>query len=500
MESKPRAEAVPGLGGSSRRLLANVGWMLLSQGAGKVAGFAFVLIVARGLGTTEYGYFNFAISFAPLFLIFGAWGINIVVASDIAREPERLSEVFSSGFVLRFVLELLGLVACLATAPFFVHDVTAWLTVAIVAAALLLDDVSGYLGNVFRAFEQMRYQSLVTLANRIASTVLALAAVLAGGELIAVSAMYFLGSLGALVLALVTLRQKFPPIRLTDRRRELVGSLLRGGFLVGIASALSMALFRIDVVLLQGIRGAHDVALYGVAYRFIDSFLFFAWGVVNAALPLIARARGRAERARAFQLPVALLLAFYLPLLVWPIFCSRWLVVTLFSDRYAAAAPAVPWLAASAAFYAAAYLARVSAIAAGRRAALVWIAAVGVAVNVGVNAVVIPRHGFVGAAVVTFVSEVLDAALLLALTTRADLTLYVSRVAAVPVAAAGCMAVFLLATGLRDASAFVGGGLVYLVALAAAARLIAPDESRKAVGLLRRRGSPGPPLPESPPA
>jgi O-antigen/teichoic acid export membrane protein len=472
--------------------------MLLSQGAGKLAGFAFVLIVARGLGTNDYGYFNFAISFAPLFLIFGAWGINIVVASDIAREPERVSEVFSSGFVLRFGLELLGLLACLASAPFFVHHFTPWLTVAIVAAALLLDDVSGYLGNVFRAFEQMRYQSVVTLVNRIASTVLALVAVVLGGGLIAVAAMYFLGSLGALLLALRTLRRKFPPIRLADRRRELVRRLLRSGFLVGIASALSMALFRIDTVLLQGIRGTRDVALYGVAYRFIDSFLFFAWGVVNAAIPLLARAEGREGRARAFQLPVALLLAFYLPLLVWPVFCSRWLVVTLFSDRYAAAAPAVPWLAASAAFYAAAYLARVSAIAAGRRVALVWIAAVGVAVNVGVNAVVIPRHGFVGAAVVTFASEVLDAALLLVLAGRADLTLYLSRLAAVPLTAAAAMAVFLFATGLRDAGAFVAGGLVYVAALAVAARLIAPDESRRALALLRRRASPRAPVPESP--
>ena len=474
--------------GSSRRLLANVGWMLLAQGAGKVAAFAFVLIVARGLGTTDYGYFNFAISFAPLFLIFGAWGINTVVASDISREPERLSELFSSGFVLRLGLELVGLVVCLAITPFFVHDVTAWATVAIVAAALLLDDAAGFLGNVFRAFEQMRYQSLVTLANRIASTLLALVAVVAGGGLIAVAVTYFLGSLGALVLAVVTLRRHFPPIRLADRQRQVMRTLLRGGLLVGIASALSMALYRIDVVLLQALRGPHDVALYGVAYRFIDSFLFFAWGVVAAALPLLARAETREERARAFQLPVALLLAFYLPLLVWPLFCSRWLVVTLFTERYASAAPAVPWLAASAAFYAAAYLARVSAIAVGQRTALVWIAAVGVAVNVGLNAIVIPRHGFLGAAVVTFVSEILDAALLLALAARADLSLYVSRLAAVPVAAGVAMAAVLAASGLRDGAAFAVGGIAYVAALALAAWLLAPDESRRALGLLRRRG------------
>jgi O-antigen/teichoic acid export membrane protein len=460
--------------------------MLVSSGAGKVAGFVFVAVVARGLGATDYGYFNFAISFVPLFLMFGSWGIGIMVTSDVARDRGRLSEVFASGFVLRVGLGFVGLLLALAAAPLLVHGATAFLTVAIVGLALFLDEISGYLGNVFKAFEQMRYMSLVTLTNRVASTVLAVVAILLGQGLIVVAATYLLGSLGALAFATVTLRRRFPPIRMADRRVPVMRQLLGSGALLGAASILNMALFRIDTVLLQAFRGAAAVGLYGVAYRFIDSFLFVAWGVTNASLPRIARAATGAARARALEVTAAVMLAFYVPLAVLSLFCSRWMVVTLFSERYAAAAPAVPWLTSAALPYALAYVARVSAIVAGRRRAILAIATFGLAANVAVNLVVIPRYGFVGAAVTTFVSEVIDALLLVALVVTADGRLLVSRIVAVPFAAGGVAAVALAASGLRGSAGFAVGCAVYAVSLVYLGRLLAPEEARAALGVLRR--------------
>jgi O-antigen/teichoic acid export membrane protein len=247
-----------------------------------------------------------------------------------------------------------------------------------------------------------------------------------------------------------------------------------------------MALFRIDTVLLQAFRGAAAVGLYGVAYRFIDSFLFVAWGVTNASLPRIARAATGAARARALEVTAAVMLAFYVPLAVLSLFCSRWMVVTLFSERYAAAAPAVPWLTSAALPYALAYVARVSAIVAGRRRAILAIATFGLAANVAVNLVVIPRYGFVGAAVTTFVSEVIDALLLVALVVTADGRLLVSRIVAVPFAAGGVAAVALAASGLRGSAGFAVGCAVYAVSLVYLGRLLAPEEARAALGVLRR--------------
>ena len=470
---------------SARRFASNIFWMLLSQAGGKIAGFAFIIIVAHGLGTTDYGYFSFAISFVPLFLL--PWGIDIVVVSEIAKDHRRLSEVFSSGFLLRFGLQVIGLLVCFSLMPFLVSGAAARATVVIVGCSLFLDEISGFLGNVFQAFEQMRLQSLITVTNRILSTLLAIVAIELGGNLIAIAFVYFLGSVGALVVAWAALRRRFPPIRLSDRNMTFIRYLLRSGVALGVAYMLNMALFRIDVVLLQAIRGAAAVAMYGIALRFLDSFLFFTWGVMNAVLPRIARASGDSERVRVIEMTAAIMLAFYVPLAIWGLFSAKWMVEAIFPARYAGAASAVPWLAAAGMFYAVAFLVRVLAIVEGQRLTLIWIAAFGVVANVGLNAVIIPQYGFVGAAVVTFVSEVLDAVLLLVLFVRSNWRLYKSRVALVPITAGAVTTLALLGLGAQGARAFLLGGTFYAVALVTSGRLIAPSESKKAIEILRRR-------------
>lgn len=484
------AEALPASPtdeGGGRRFAANIGWMLLSQGAGTIAGFAFVIIVARGLGTAEYGYFTFAMSLVPLFLMVGAWGIGIAVVTEVARDRNRVSEIVSSGFVVRVGLALIGLLLCFSTAPLFVKGGEPLLTVIVVGCALFLDEISGFLANVFKAFERMRYLALMTLTNRLVSAVLAVFAIAVGGRLVAVSTMYFLGSLSALVFAVATIKRRFPPIRVGDYRRSVMRQLLSQGLLIGAASVLNMALFRIDTVILQAIRGPIEVGMYGIAYRFLDSFLFFAWGVTNAGLPRLARTADSTGRRRTFESMASLMLAFYVPLAVWGAFDGQWMVSVVFSSKYAAAVSAVPWLAGAGLFYAIAYLARVSAIVDGKRATIIWIAGFGLVINVCANLIVIPRYGFLGAAVVTFVSEVLDAALLLWLFLHSHGRPWATRLPLVPLAAGCCMSGLLLLLPVSGGLRFAIGGLGYAVALTVCGRAIAPADSRRALALLRRR-------------
>jgi len=78
----PPELAVPG---QSASLAGNTTWILAGELIGKAASFVFVVIVARGLGTTQYGYFTFATAFVPLFLAFGTWGIEMVLVREMSR-------------------------------------------------------------------------------------------------------------------------------------------------------------------------------------------------------------------------------------------------------------------------------------------------------------------------------------------------------------------------------------------------------------------------------
>lgn len=465
------------------RLACHAFWTLVGHVAGKGAGFAFVIIVARGLGAREYGQFNFALSFVSLFLLAGSYAIEPAVIRELARSRERLSEVFASGLLLRMALALAALALAVGLSPLFVAGGRDRAVVVLLGLALCLDELTTYVGSVYKAFERVALHGLAVVANRVLSAMLALATLAAGGDIIPVCLAYLTGSLGAAVFAWIGLRRYFPPIELRAVRRPVVRELLVDGVPMAMAGVFNAALFRIDMVLVVAIAGPVAGGFYGLAYRFFETFLFLAWSLADITLPRIARAGRGADSGRTFQLGVAAMLAFFLPVTVIAPFAAEWGVTSLFSEAFRPAAAAVPWLAAAGVFYGIAYTARVALVGLGSsRRIVVGTAALVLTANVVANLAVIPRHGFLGAAVITLLSEVLEAVLLLGAFVRANGGLYLRRWLLAPVAAAAAALVVILATDARDGTAVVFGLLAYVGALPAAAWLLARNEVGGLVG------------------
>ena len=471
--------------GRAPRLLANVGWMVVAEGVGKVASFFFVLVVARGLGLRSYGTFNFAMSFVPLFLLLASSGLNIAVVREVARDHGRLSAVMASAVVPRIALLAAAYAAALITAPFFVDRRTDVLVVAIVGLALLVDEMTGFLGAAFKALERMSAHATTLVVNRVLSTLLALVVLAGGGGLVAISVAYLAGSVGSLVAGVAVLRARFPRVSFADARRDLGRDLVRQGFVLGLASALNLAVFRIDAVLLQAISGAAAVGLYGVAYRFLDSTLFLAWSLSGASMPRIARLGAGREAGRLLGVTMAAAASFYLPFAVGAVFLASWAVELLFGTRFAGAADAVPWLAASGLFYATAFLIRNALIAIGWRGSLVFVAAGVLVFNVAANLVAIPEHGFVGAAAVTLATEVLETLVLGFLFVRATGRLPLDASIIIALGGSATLAVALAVTSTTGAVSLALGTVAFVVGAAVAAACLGRERVREAAASLR---------------
>lgn len=474
--------------GSARKFAGNAVWMLIGDVTAKAVAFLFIVIVARGIGTTGFGHFNFAISFIPLFLIGASWGLGDILFREVARDREHMSKYFATGFVLRATLGTAAVAIALILARFLIDDTAAFGAVALIGLALLFDELGAFITHIFKAFEEMRFRAIRILVNRILTTSLALIAVLMGGGLWSISAMYALGSLGGFVYAWVALRRHFPPVRLSDRNRSLMKTFLRQGAPLGVASALNMAVFRLDATMLQGMEGPVAVAMYGVAYRFFDSFMFVAWALANVMLPRVARSGKSAAGVRTYEISLMGSLAFYLPLAVGAPFTIRWLVPVVFGERYDDAAGAALLLVPAVAAYGAGYVARYACMAVGQRKEIMWVAAGALCFNVLGNLYAIPRWSFVGAAVVTLATGALEAIALTTVFLRENARLRFHVVFGVPGLAAAGMGAVLVVASLSDLIAIIVGVAVYLPLLFFAGKLLAPEETSFAMRLLRRTG------------
>lgn len=471
-------------------MATNFAWLMTAELVGKLSGFVLVVILARGLGPRQYGYFAFALAFVPLFLHLARWGIDVASLRRVSVNTEDFSKVFVNGGVLRLGLAVSATVVALLLLPFFVAGGEGVQVVLVLSVALLLDEVATYQSVAFTAVEQMRFNAGVLIVNRVVSTALAGVVVAAGGGLLEVCLAYTVGSLGAVVVGGFFLLTRLPPLDVHDFSRGEVRGLLREGAPYGIAAFLNMAVFRVDSVLLELLRGPVAVGFYGVAYRFFEPLLFITWTIAQTATPQLVRdAQPEADgERRTFELALAATLVFYVPIAAGAPFAVDWLVETLFGDRYLSARAAVLWLAAAAVPYAVAHLARTAAIAGGAKGSITWIAGSVLAVNVGLNLALIPGYGVTGAAAATFVTEVIECALLLTLYGRRVARVRVGGATVAPVLAGGCMAGVLTLVGPGPAVLAIGP-VVFVGALAVLLRVLAPGDTRAVLDKLRLRAA-----------
>jgi O-antigen/teichoic acid export membrane protein len=238
------------------------------------------------------------------------------------------------------------------------------------------------------------------------------------------------------------------------------------------AAAVAIAIYySIDVVLLGAFRGQDEVAFYAAAYRVIMPILALASAVAAVAVPhlsfLTVTDEGSADRA-AVSLSGRLITA-AVPIAVGGALTAEPIIATLYGPAFAQAADPFRILIWSVVtVYANAAFAFLLLARRGDRRYLVTTLA-GAALNVGLNLVVIPVAGMIGAAFTTMASEGLVLGLILWWTR--DVSLPAIR-AALAAAAVPTLVMVIAVWPLRSSLIAVPVGIVAYGLVAAATGVI----------------------------
>ncbi|WP_408098753.1 flippase [Peredibacter sp. HCB2-198] len=92
-----------------KRYFLNTLWLYATQGVRLLAGFFIGLWVARFLGPTEFGIYNYVISFIAIFSAFASFGTNEQLVTELVGRPEHTQQILNASFHLRTVLGLVSI-------------------------------------------------------------------------------------------------------------------------------------------------------------------------------------------------------------------------------------------------------------------------------------------------------------------------------------------------------------------------------------------------------
>jgi O-antigen/teichoic acid export membrane protein len=464
----------------SRDVLLQVGFRVLNLALGLVV----TVLIVRTLGQAGYGRWTTLMAIYAILGYFSSLGMETVAVREAAARPEETGAWVGALLVTRLALTLPVMLAG-AVVIAVVHESREML----VAGVILLAQFPVGIGGSLRIVHQLRVR------NTLPMIVLTVNSVAWGAAVVVIHALD--GGLVALAVALLlttalaSTLQLVAALRIVGLRlrpsRAAVRRLARAGTTVGVASMLMVAYASIDQIIV--FRQAGDVAAgyYGAATRLLVTAHFIPASLMTTIAPLVAAAwPGDRERLlRLVRTATEVLAMVSLGGLAFSLVGADPVVRLVFGADFGPAADAVPVLAGAFVLICMTYLTGNLLLVLGRTRIQAVAAFVALAINVTGNLILVPRHGFIAAAWMTLVTELIVAAFGLVVVTR---ELGLSR-PPVGRAARALVAAGLLAAGLKGLDA-AGAPLGVLLAATAVAypalllglRALAPAELRVAFG------------------
>ncbi len=374
----------------------------------KILSFAYFSFVASALGPANLGRYTFALSFAAFFSLVVDWGFVNMAIRNFARDKEGRERAFRVLLTARLGLVLLGAAILWATALALGYDDTLLALLAVTTIIMVMDAFTAFFYTIFRAEQNLFFESIGTLVFQIIILGAGLFALTKTNDLRVLLAVIGLGSAWHIIYSglLIKFRAKLSlkPLFNWPAIKSALLSAMPFFLMAGFIKAYNT----IDTILLKTISGDEAAGLYAIPAKVVFTFPFLALGITAAVYPAMASyAATSEERLQAiFSRTLQLLLTISLPISVG-IFLLAAPIITRIWPQFGASIPALQILIWAVVFLFIEYPFGSLLNATGHEKRNTANRGIQLAVFIIMNALLIPKYGFMGAVYTALITSIL---------------------------------------------------------------------------------------------
>lgn len=388
---------VPALAGS--RFVLNVIGTVAARGAILLLGLGTTVLVARALGPAGRGDYAVALAVSAIGVQLANLGLHTSSSWAVAQRPHLVGPLLANDLVASAGVG--GAAIAVGLAAFAVFPAARPLALPVMVLALVAIPLGlFYLNeqNLLLGLQRVRAYNVLEIANRSCLLVLlvALLAERALGVVSAVAAVaVVLIGVAAVGFALLW-RGSAEPVR---PRLGLVHAYGRYGLRAYVAALLTYLVLRVDLLMVQELRGAADAGQYSIAVALAELLLVVPGLIATIMFPTLSRMTDPERRWRtAARITgvVGLFGVVFVPVIA---LLGEPLIRLLYGTPYLPALPSFEWLLPGIGLLAVATVVMHYFYAVGVPAVAIYAPLAGVAVNIAMNFVLIPAAGIVGASI-----------------------------------------------------------------------------------------------------
>jgi len=246
-----------------------------------------IRLITGYLGQDGFGKYSTVLAFFAFFSALADLGLSSVTAREISREGADESRILSKILSLRLMTSFLVFLLAPFLVVFFNYANDLKIGILIGAGAILFSTLSLMLNGIFQKRLAMDKVALIEFLGKIFQVSLVIFVVRANLGFLAVTAT-LLASLSFNAVFSFFLSRRFikfsPQIDVAYWKMFLHESLP-----MGMTAIITFTYFKMDTILLSLLQTSAHVGIYNVAYKVMENLIFFPAMLAGLILPLLSR-------------------------------------------------------------------------------------------------------------------------------------------------------------------------------------------------------------------
>ncbi len=365
-------------------------------------------LLTRYLGAEKYGWFTLVFTYVSFFTTLADIGYNQTIVREFSRDIQKSKELFGTLFNFKLVLIGISIIAALLGLLFVPYAYDLKIAIIIGIVALAISNLGSYGTSILQS--QLRLDLVAILDLVVKGITVLCIAIFVHLNLHFYFSIYaiLIGNVAGAVIEYFFVKDWIVIGPYFDRAR--IRHMIHISLPVGITAVLTMLYFKVDTLMLSVIRSPVEVGIYALAYKILDNIIML-WGLIMASIfPLLSNYHGsnsNAKYAALLRNTIRLSLGLSVLILVFGNTLAPLIIRILGGSKfYSSIEPmkvllwAVPFLFLDNIFYNV-------MLSFGKTKYLIIPLITSLIVTLILNSLIIPTYGYMGASVVTVITEII---------------------------------------------------------------------------------------------
>jgi O-antigen/teichoic acid export membrane protein len=388
-----------------RKYAENAFWLMAEKGFALAAGMIVGIYVARYLRPEAFGLLNYSISFVGIFSALSTLGLEQIIVRELSRNPERKDQLLGTGVLLKLAGSVV-LIVVMGIFMLFMGQNSFTNTLILIIAAAEIFKCFEVINYFYQSQVKSKYVVRTQLFINLFVSLLKIAMVYMQMPLVWFAVVVMINSVLNGAGYLFTYARQSGPLRNWLFDKQLALSLLRESWPLALYGIALHVQARIDQVMLGNLMNNYEVGQYSVALKFIEIFGFVPMVLMSTFTPAVSKAKlideglYHARLVNFYRLMFAAFLVMAIPIY----FFAEEVIMWLYGAEYQAAGFLLSLFALRLFF---------SNMGVGKSIYIVnesmftyslLTVIIGAASNIGLNFILIPLYGTIGAIIASMIS------------------------------------------------------------------------------------------------